>query len=278
MPIIEFINVEKAYINNDKIINNLNLKIYKGEFVTVLGESGCGKTTMLKMINKLISPNDGIVKVYGKDIKNWNTIDLRRSIGYVIQQIGLFPHMTVEKNINYVLNLLKIKDEYKRKTANELIELVGLDRSYLSRYPRELSGGQRQRVGVARALAADPDIILMDEPFGAVDEINRNSLQNEIIKIQKRLNKTIIFVTHDINEALKLGSRIILLNKGKIEQMGTKEDLIYKPNSEFVRNFFGIKGFKSMLDEKIMIELYEKVLNKHIDVEDVYDKIKEVTL
>jgi osmoprotectant transport system ATP-binding protein len=244
----------------------------------LLGESGCGKTTLLKMINKLILPNSGFVKVKNKNISDWDTIKLRRSIGYVIQQIGLFPHMTVEKNIDYVLTLLKTEDSIKKKSALELIKLVGLDESYLNRYPRELSGGQRQRVGVARALAADPDIILMDEPFGAVDEINRNVLQNEMINIHKRLNKTIIFVTHDINEALKLGTRIILLNKGKIEQMGTKEELVFSPNSDFVRGFFGLKGFKSMLDDKKMLKIYDKVLNNNMDVNDAYDKIEEVNL
>jgi len=260
MSIIEFKDVYKEYEIGKPIIDHLNLTIKKGEFVTLVGPSGCGKTTCLKMINKLIVPSSGELFVEGKSLDEWNTIQLRRSIGYVIQQIGLFPHMNILKNITYVLNIIGEDKDQMYKRAVELVKLVGLKEEHLNRYPRELSGGQRQRIGVARALAADPDIILMDEPFGAVDEIARRSLQDELKEIHKKVRKTIIFVTHDINEALKLGTSIILMNKGKIEQIGIKEDLIFRPENDFVKNFFGLKGFKSTLDDIYLNGIYEEIL------------------
>jgi len=260
MSIIEFKDVYKEYEIGKPIIDHLNLTIKKGEFVTLVGPSGCGKTTCLKMINKLIVPSSGELFVEGKSLDEWNTIQLRRSIGYVIQQIGLFPHMNILKNITYVLNIIGEDKDQMYKRAVELVKLVGLKEEHLNRYPRELSGGQRQRIGVARALAADPDIILMDEPFGAVDEIARRSLQDELKEIHKKVRKTIIFVTHDINEALKLGTSIILMNKGKIEQIGNKEDLIFRPENDFVKNFFGLKGFKSTLDDIYLNGIYEEIL------------------
>ncbi len=276
MMMIEVKNIQKSYTSDTKVLDNLSLQVSEGEFVTLLGPSGCGKTTLLKMINKLIPYDGGDIYVKGKSIKEWDTIELRRNIGYVIQQIGLFPHMTIEDNIGYVLSLKKQprKDRYNK--VAELIEMVGMDTSMLKRYPRELSGGQKQRIGVARALAADPDIILMDEPFGAVDEIARTALQDELKELQQKLNKTILFVTHDIQEALKLGTKIVLLNKGKVEQVGTKEALLFQPASDFVKDFFGLKGFKSILDGEIMNEVYEKVLQNHRSLEDVYDKLSEI--
>lgn len=263
MAILKFNKISKAYEKDKVVLKELSLSIEKGEFITLLGPSGCGKTTLLKMVNKLIPPTEGSIEIHGKDIKDWETVALRRRIGYVIQSIGLFPHMTIEKNISYVLELQNIGQEARRKRAEDLVELVGLDKSYLSKNPSELSGGQKQRIGVARALAADPDIILMDEPFGAVDEIVRSRLQDELKKLQKTLNKTILFVTHDIHEAMKLGSRIALMNKGKIEQIGTRNELIFKPQTDFVREFLGMKGFQSILDDDILESLYETALEKY---------------
>jgi len=191
--IVEITNISKQYNALEKVLTNLNLSIEEGEFITILGPSGCGKTTLLKIINKLIPIDEGDVFVKGKSIKEWDTIELRRNIGYVIQQIGLFPHMTIEDNIGYVLSLQGVNKAARKKRAEELIQLMGLSVDLLTRYPDALSGGQRQRIGVARALASDPDIILMDEPFGAVDEIARTLLQDELLKLQKRLQKTILY-------------------------------------------------------------------------------------
>lgn len=252
MEFIRFENVEKSYEDGKKIIDNLNLKINYGEFVTLIGKSGSGKTTMLKLINGLINPNSGKIFIKNKEINEWDIIQLRRSIGYVIQQIGLFPHMNIEDNIGYVLNIKKEPKENIRKKAEELIDLVGITQDYLKKYPRELSGGQKQRIGVARALAANPDIILMDEPFGAVDEITRRTLQDEIIKLQLKLRKTVVFVTHDIEEAFKLGSRIVLFDNGKIVQEGKREELLLNPKNEFVENFLGTDSFKKYLKETFL--------------------------
>ena len=255
MPIIRFENVTKAYDHTGPVIDNLNLSINQGEFVTLIGPSGCGKTTLLKMINGLLKPDEGSIYINDKEMGEWDIVQLRRNIGYVIQQVGLFPHLTIAQNISYVLNIKKVAKNIQIERGRELIKLVGLDESYLNYYPAELSGGQKQRVGVARALAADPEIILMDEPFGAVDEITRNSLQDELFKISSALHKTIIFVTHDIEEAFKLGSRIALLNKGKIVQDGTKEELIFFPQAKFVEDFFGCKNFAAFLTTTKIIEV-----------------------
>ncbi|WP_133015303.1 ABC transporter ATP-binding protein [Clostridium cuniculi] len=237
--LIEVENVKKVY--GDKLIlKNINLKIDKGEFVTIIGSSGCGKTTFLKLINGLVKPDFGQVYVNNYDISTIDKIALRRGIGYVIQEIGLFPHMNVRKNISYIPNL--IKKDSKEKVENrvkELIKVVGLKEDMLDRYPNELSGGQRQRVGIARALASDPKILLMDEPFGAIDEITRRLLQDEILRIYKQFNMTIIFITHDIKEALKLGTRVIVMDKGEIVQNDTPEEVVRNPKTSFVRNLIG---------------------------------------
>lgn len=273
---IEINSVVKSYDGVNNVLNGLSLTVKAGEFVTLLGPSGCGKTTLLKMINKLIPYDGGTIAVKGKELGTWDTTELRRSIGYVIQQIGLFPHMSIEDNIGYVMSLDGIKrvDRYDR--AVELIEMVGMDRGMLKRYPSELSGGQRQRIGVARALAADPDIILMDEPFGAVDEIARTALQDELLMLQQKLKKTILFVTHDIQEALKLGTKIVLMNNGTIEQLGTREELIFEPATEFVKDFFGLKGFKSILDEVAMNDVYEKVVAEKKSMDDLYKTLRNI--
>lgn len=237
--LIEVENVKKVY--GDKLIlKNINLKIDKGEFVTIIGSSGCGKTTFLKLINGLVKPDFGQVYVNNYDISTIDKIALRRGIGYVIQEIGLFPHMNVRKNISYIPNL--IKKDSKEKVENkvkELIKVVGLKEDILDRYPNELSGGQRQRVGIARALASDAKILLMDEPFGAIDEITRRLLQDEILRIYKQFNMTIIFITHDIKEALKLGTRVIVMDKGEIVQNDTPEEVVRNPKTSFVRNLIG---------------------------------------
>ena len=262
MELIKFENVEKSYENGIKIIDNLNFTIDSGEFITLIGKSGCGKTTMLKLINGLIKPDSGKILIKGKEINSCDIIELRRSIGYVIQQIGLFPHMNIEDNIGYVLNIKKTSKEERNKRVKELIELVGLSTKYLKKYPRELSGGQKQRVGVARALASNPDIILMDEPFGAVDEITRRTLQEEILKLQESLKKTIVFVTHDIEEAFKLGSRIVFLDSGKIVQEGTREQMLFNPKNQFVEDFFGTKNFTSYMNvtsvKDVMVPFFEE--------------------
>lgn len=237
--IIRFDHVSKSYGDNH-ILNDFCLSIRKGDFLTVIGSSGSGKTTMLKMINGLLSPTSGTVFVEGKDISKENQTLLRRNIGYVIQGIGLFPHMTVRKNIAYVPGLLNQRNKKRTEEAvNKLMEVVKLDAGMLDRYPSELSGGQRQRVGIARALAARPDILLMDEPFGAVDEITRKILQGEIIRIHRELGVTIVFITHDIKEALKLGTQVLVMNEGKIEQIGSPEELCDTPATPFVRELVG---------------------------------------
>ncbi|WP_195970851.1 ABC transporter ATP-binding protein [Clostridium thermobutyricum] len=236
---IVFKNITKSY-GEKNILKDFSLNIKKGEFLTIIGSSGCGKTTILKMINGLIKPNKGNVFVDGKDISKINLIQMRRKIGYVVQDVGLFPHMKIKNNISYTLNLEKKenKEEIFSK-VKKLVKIVGLDEEIINRYPNELSGGQRQRVGIARALVGEPDIILMDEPFGAVDEITRKLLQDEIYKIYKEYNVTIVFITHDIREALKLGTRVIVMDNGEIVQSGTPKEIKENPKTEFVRNLIG---------------------------------------
>ncbi|WP_106828177.1 ABC transporter ATP-binding protein [Parabacteroides pacaensis] len=240
--IIRFKQVSKFYGEN-KILEDFNLDIKKGEFITVIGSSGSGKTTMLKMINGLLQPTSGTIYVEGKDISKENQTLLRRNIGYVIQGIGLFPHMTIRKNIAYVPELLNHHNKKKTKEAVErLIKIVGLTPDMLDRYPAELSGGQRQRVGIARALAAQPEILLMDEPFGAVDEITRNMLQNEITRIHRELGVTIVFITHDIKEALKLGDRVLVMDQGKIEQLAVPDEIKNSPATSFVKELIQLQN------------------------------------
>lgn len=232
---IEFKHVKKVY-GEKVIIDDFNLKITPGEFLTVVGSSGCGKTTILKMINGLIIPDEGQVLVHDQCTQAVDLIELRRGIGYAIQGSVLFPHMTVAQNIAYVPNLLNKNDKKRTYEAlSKWMKIVGLDEELIHRYPSELSGGQQQRVGIARALAASPDILLMDEPFGAVDEITRSTLQDEILRIHHQENITIIFVTHDINEALKLGSRVMVMDKGKVVQLASPREILEHPKTEFVR-------------------------------------------
>jgi len=238
---IEFVNVTKRFSRSSRpVVKNLNLTIYEGEIVVFIGPSGCGKTSTLKMINRLIEPTEGKILLDGKDISELNPLTLRQNIGYVIQNIGLFPHMTVEENIAVVPKMKKWPKEKIRQRVTELLELVGLDPdTFRRRSPHQLSGGQQQRVGIARALAADPPIMLMDEPFGALDPITRERLQNEFLKIQRRVKKTIVFVTHDINEAVKMGDKIVIMRDGEIIQHDTSEAVLSAPADQFIANLIG---------------------------------------
>jgi osmoprotectant transport system ATP-binding protein len=237
---IRFDAVVKRYANSIAV-DDLSLEIKSGETVILVGPSGCGKTTSLKMINRLIEPTEGTISIDDRDTRTYDVNDLRRSIGYVIQQVGLFPHETVADNIATVPRLLKWPKQRIRARVEELLDLIGLPAAdYARRLPAELSGGERQRVGVARALGADPNILLMDEPFGAIDPIARERLQNELLRLQSVVRKTIVFVTHDIDEAVKLGDRVALLSRGgKLEQFATPEELLAHPQSEFVTGFLG---------------------------------------
>ncbi len=221
-------------------VEDLSMDIYDGEIVVFVGPSGCGKTTTMKMINRIIEPSGGKIFLQGEDVTTTNSDQLRRKMGYVIQQIGLFPHMTIADNIATVPRMLGWEKSRTSDRIDELLETVGMDTGYRDRYPKELSGGQRQRIGVARAMAADPPVLLMDEPFGAIDPITRDRLQDEFLRLQEEIQKTIIFVTHDIDEAIKMGDRIaILREKSVIAQYDTPETILTDPADEFVEDFIG---------------------------------------
>ena len=228
-PVIQFQNVSYRLENGLELLHNLTLQVDRGETLVLLGRSGSGKTTTLKLINHLLSPSAGEVLVDGRSIRDWDLIRLRRMIGYVIQEVGLFPHFTVERNIALVPQLERWPAERISQRVQELLRLVGLDPQLASRHPRELSGGQRQRVGVARALAADPPILLMDEPFGALDPITRAELQREFLALQNRLRKTVVFVTHDLREALLLGTRIALMEAGRLVTVQAPDQFVHSP-------------------------------------------------
>ena len=235
-----FKKVTKTYSDGTRAVDRLDLEIRRGELVSLIGPSGCGKTTTLKMINRLEEPTEGTITVDGMDILSTDPVKLRRRIGYVVQEIALFPHLTVAENIGVVPNLLGWPAKKTRARVNELLSMAGLSpEKYRFRLPDQLSGGQKQRIGVLRALASDPQVILMDEPFGALDPISRETLQNELVSLQKDLKKTIVFVTHDMGEALRISDRIVILRKGRVEQEGTPEEIQNSPKNDFVRSFIG---------------------------------------
>jgi len=240
--LIELVNVGKTYAGSEEpAVRDLNLAVREGEILVLVGPSGCGKSTTLRLINRMIEPTSGSIIFEGTDVTKSDPNELRRHIGYVIQQVGLFPHRTIAENIGTVPRLLKWDKKRTAARVEEMLELVGMDpKLYASRYPRELSGGQAQRVGVARALAADPDVLLMDEPFGAIDPITRDRLQNEFLRLQAELKKTIVFVTHDIDEAVKMGDRIAILREQSIiAQLDRPEVILTDPADDFVENFLG---------------------------------------
>ncbi|MGB5945874.1 ABC transporter ATP-binding protein [Paenisporosarcina sp.] len=237
---IRFDQVTKRFADGTEALKDVSLTIPTGKLTVIIGPSGCGKTTLMKMINRLEVPTTGDVLIDEQSIKDRNEVELRRSIGYVIQRIGLFPHMTIAKNAALVPTLKGWSTEKTKERVSELMNITGLDPdTYLHRFPLELSGGQQQRVGVVRALAGDPNIVLMDEPFSALDPISREQLQDELRNLQQRIQKTIVFVTHDMDEALKIADHMIVLRAGKVEQMGSSQELIHEPANDFVRDFIG---------------------------------------
>lgn len=235
---LEMKHLSKIYGEN-KAVDDFNLDVKKGEFICFIGTSGSGKTTTMRMINRMLNPTEGSIKLNGEDVLKADPVKLRRKIGYVIQNIGLMPHMTIRDNITIVPKLLKWSEEKRNERAKEMIKMVELPEEFLDRYPSELSGGQQQRIGVVRALAADQDLILMDEPFGALDPITRESLQDFVKDLQMRLGKTLIFVTHDMDEALKLATRIVVMSHGKMIQVATPDEILRHPANEFVENLIG---------------------------------------
>ncbi|MEV8316071.1 betaine/proline/choline family ABC transporter ATP-binding protein [Streptomyces sp. NPDC059900] len=245
---IRFEHVTKRYADGTTAVDDLSFEVAEGELVTLVGPSGCGKTTTMKMVNRLIEPTEGRISVDGEDISTTDPVQLRRRIGYVIQQVGLFPHKTVLENTATVPHLLGVKRGKARERAAELLDLVGLDpATFGGRYPEQLSGGQRQRVGVARALAADPPVLLMDEPFGAVDPVVRERLQNEFLRLQQAVRKTVLFVTHDIEEAVRLGDRMAVYGEGRIEQFDTPSTILGAPANDYVADFVGAdRGLKRL--------------------------------
>lgn len=276
---IELRKVSKSFNGKTKVIDNLNLKINKGELVVLIGESGCGKTTTMKMLNLLVKPTNGEILINGEDIVTSDIIELRRNIGYVIQKVGLFPHMTVGENIELVPKLKKWSKESRKEKAMELLNLVDLDaEDYYYRYPSELSGGQQQRIGIARALAADPEIILMDEPFSALDPLTREMLQDELLKIQSELSKTIVFVTHDMDEALKIADKVAVLQNGKVVQFDTPEEILKNPKNEYIEFFIGKERLwktpEMVLAKDIMQKKVQKI-NKEGNIAKAVELMKE---
>ncbi|HLG27029.1 MAG TPA: betaine/proline/choline family ABC transporter ATP-binding protein [Paenisporosarcina sp.] len=286
---IRFDQVTKRFADGTEALKDVSLTIPTGKLTVIIGPSGCGKTTLMKMINHLEVPTSGDVLIDEQSIKDRDEVELRRSIGYVIQRIGLFPHMTIAKNAALVPTLKGWSAEKTKKRVSELMNITGLDPdTYLHRFPLELSGGQQQRVGVVRALAGDPNIVLMDEPFSALDPISREQLQDELKNLQQRIQKTIVFVTHDMDEALKIADHIIVLRAGEVEQVGTAHDLIHEPANDFVRNFigqerinrqrtFGQRNISELSAYFIQVKISEQVvsINSSEDVEKAIALLEE---
>lgn len=279
--IIRFIEVTKRFPDGTEALKNISVEIPSNKLTAIIGPSGCGKTTFMKMINRLEIPSSGEIYIDEQPIHERDVVELRRSIGYVIQRIGLIPHMTIEDNIALVPNLLGWEKGKIETRVNELLHMVDLDpHTFKKRYPLELSGGQQQRVGVSRALASDPNIILMDEPFSALDPISREQLQSELKVLQSKINKTIIFVTHDMDEALDIADNIIVMRDGQIEQMGTPSELLMHQESDFVRDFIGVERIerKRSFSEKPLLEL-KRFFTKHCSTEaqavDVNIRVKD---
>jgi len=256
---IELENVSKIFQDGTVAVQDVSFQVEEGELCVLLGPSGCGKTTTMKMINRLVSISKGRILVNGMDIYDFQDTELRRQIGYAIQEVGLFPHMTVGENIEVVPELRGWAKNKRRDRAAMLLEMVKLPPEFIDRYPKELSGGQRQRIGVARALGADPEVLLMDEPFGAIDPITRVDLQNEFLKIQQDIRKTIVFVTHDIYEAIKMGDKIALMNRGELVQFDTPFNILFQPSDSFVSSFVGrdraLKGLQLIKGKEVMREV-----------------------
>jgi len=256
---IEFKNISKVYGDGTKAVDNLSMKVNEGEMIVFIGTSGSGKTTSMRMVNRMVEPTEGEILINGENIKKKNVVSLRRKIGYVIQQTGLMPHMTVYENIVMVPKLLKWDEDRMQETARDLLEQVGMNPDeFLDRYPSELSGGQQQRIGVVRALAADQNVILMDEPFGALDPITRESLQDLVIYLQKELGRTIIFVTHDMDEALDMADKVAIMSKGQLIQYDTPNNIIANPANDFVAELLG----EDRLREATSVQTVEKVMIK----------------
>ena len=287
---IRFENVCKSYKNtNDEVVKNVSFTVEKGKLVVIIGPSGCGKTTCLKMINRLEKTSSGKIYINGKANAEYDPIALRRSMGYVIQQTGLFPHMTIRDNIEIIQKLSGVDEQKIASRTSELMKMISLDEDYLDRYPTQLSGGQLQRIGVARAFAMDPEIILMDEPFSALDPLTRTQLQDELIFIQSRIKKTIVFVTHDMNEAIKLADKICIMKDGRIVQYDTPENIMKNPVDDYVSNFVGrnriwsnpkyihakdimIEKPFSVPEETTLIRCIEQMRIKHVTSAMVLDK------
>ncbi|MEW4102077.1 ABC transporter ATP-binding protein [Bacillus altitudinis] len=283
---IEFKNVSMQFSDDRYAVQSVDLEIQKGEFFVLIGPSGSGKTTTLKMINRLISSTEGEIYIKGRTISDYDIYELRWDIGYVLQQIALFPHMTIEENIAVVPELKQWKRTETNQRVDELMFMVGLEpTTYRHRKPAELSGGQQQRVGVARALAADPEIVLMDEPFSALDPLTREKLQDDLLELQRRIQKTIVFVTHDMQEAMKLGDRICVMNEGKVVQVGRPEELIQYPVNPFVREFvsgaarhvdhqaFELTTISQLMPQEDL--LGDEVVSIHATLEEVLSRLVE---
>ncbi len=275
--ILKFDQVSKIFPDGTKAVDNVSFEIQEGECVTFVGPSGCGKTTTVKLLNRLVEPTHGTISLDGKDTGKVDVIALRRSIGYVIQDVGLFPHMTVAQNISLVPRLIGWSIPEREARTDDLLNLVGLEPSaFRNRYPHQLSGGQKQRVGVARGLAADPPVILMDEPFGALDPITRAQLQDEFLKLRSRLKKTILFVTHDIDEAIKLGDRIAVMRSGRIVQFDPPLKILREPVDQFVRDLVGKECGMKLMKLARVSDIMTPALNRIPEGSSVLDAKKEM--